>query len=88
MEKSDDRLKEMMKVLADTISQVFSRNVEIKDALSMIEKEGYHVDLILASVTRVSRREEDQSSDMDISDFDRSFLKKVRIRFEEGDRES
>lgn len=85
MEKSDDRLKELMKTLAETISQVFSGNDEIKQALSLIEKEGYHVDLILATVTRISRKGEGQQPDTGINDFDRSFLRKVRIKFVEND---
>jgi len=84
MERHDDRLKELIKALADTISSVFSRNDEIRQALYMIEKEGYHVDLILASVTRVSKKEEG-SLETTITDFDRAFLKKVRLCFDEGD---
>jgi hypothetical protein len=84
MEKPDDKLRELMKALADTIGQVFSGNEEIKETLSMIEHEGYHVDLILASVTRVTRNEGYASSDIGISDFDRSFLEKIRIRLEEN----
>ncbi len=85
MEKSDDRLKELMKTLADTIGHVFSGNEEIRQTLSMIEKEGYHVDLVLASVTRISEKEGNQSADAEISDYDRSFLEKIRIRFDERD---
>jgi len=81
MESNPDK---MMKALADTIGQVFSGNEEIKETLSMIEQEGYHVDLILASVTRVTRKEGYASSDIGISDFDRSFLEKIRIRLEEN----
>ncbi|MBI5096178.1 MAG: hypothetical protein HZB32_00755 [Nitrospirae bacterium] len=84
MEKPDDKLRELMKVLADTIGQVFSGNEEIKETLSMIEQEGYHVDLILASVTRVTKKEGSSSSDIAISDFDKSFLEKIRIRLEEN----
>lgn len=73
-----------MKALADTIGQVFSGNEEIKETLSMIEQEGYHVDLILASVTRVTKKEGSSSSDIAISDFDKSFLEKIRIRLEEN----
>ena len=85
MDKQDDKLKELMKTLADTISQIFSGSEEIRQTLSMIEKEGYHVDLILASVTRVSRKEETGLSCVEINDFDRSFLEKIRLRFGEED---
>ena len=84
MDRSDERLKELMKTLADSIGQAFSENDEIKDTLAMIEKEGYHVDMILASVTRLTRKGAVKSSDAEggISNFDRSFLKRVRIRFD------
>ena len=85
MEKPDERIKELMKVLADTISQVFSVNEEIKQALSKIENEGYHIDLLLASVTRVSKKGDNGLSDNIISDFDRSFLEKIHLRFGEED---
>ena len=85
MEKPDERIKELMKVLADTISQVFSVNEEIKQALSKIENEGYHIDLLLASVTRVSKKSDDRSSDNILSDFDRTFLEKIRLRFDGTD---
>lgn len=87
MDRSDERLKELMKTLADSIGQAFNENDEIKDTLAMIEKEGYHVDLILASVTRLTRKGAVKSSDAEggISNFDRSFLRKIRIKLtEEG----
>ncbi len=89
MEHPDEKLKELMRVLADTITHVFSGNDEIRETLSMIENEGYHIDLILASVARVSKKEEDEEDEFDghseaeVSDYDRSFLRKVRIRLVE-----
>ncbi|MDD5435226.1 MAG: hypothetical protein PH343_07335 [Nitrospira sp.] len=83
MEHPDEKLKDLMKVLADTISQVFSGNEEIRETLSMIEHEGYHIDLLLASVARVSKKEEDEHSehsDAEVRDYDRSFLRKIRIK--------
>ena len=87
MESPDEKLKELMRVLADTISHVFSGNDEIRETLSMIENEGYHIDLILASVARVSKKEKedefDGHSEAEVSDYDRSFLRKVKIRLVE-----
>lgn len=80
MEK-DEKIRILMKTLAETISQVFNENDEIKNTISMIEKEGYRVDLILATITKISKKGEDEGPK--ISDFDRSFLKKIRIRFDE-----
>ena len=86
METPDEKLKDLMKVLAEAISHVFSGSEDIRQTLSMIEKEGYHVDLILASVTKVTKIEEGRLSDRagtDMSDFDRSFLRNIHIRIEE-----
>jgi len=86
----DKRLKELMKTLAETISQVFNENEEIKNAIAMIEKEGYKVDLMLATITRVSRkdghtckRDDSREDTTGISEFDRSFLKKIRIKLDD-----
>lgn len=85
MEKPDDKLQELMKALADAINHVFSGNEDIKETLSMIEREGYHIDLILASVARVSKKdkEEDWLHDTEVSAFDKSFLRRVRLKFDE-----
>ena len=81
----DKRLKELMKTLAETISHVFNENEDIKNALAMIEKEGYKVDLMLATITRVSRKEDQGTKeDSALSEFDRSFLKKIRIRLDDN----
>lgn len=83
METPDEKLKDLMKILAEAISHVFSGSDDIRQTLSMIEKEGYHVDLILASVTKVTRIEDGHITDTDVSDFDKSFLRNIRIRVED-----
>lgn len=83
METPDEKLKDLMKILAEAISHVFSGSKDIRQTLSMIEKEGYHVDLILASVTKVTKIEEGHLTGTDMSDFDRSFLRNIHIRIEE-----
>jgi len=87
MDRSDERLKELMKSLADAIGQVFNGNDEIKNTLALIEHEGYSVDMIVASVTRLSGKNEKALSDAgsQVSDFDRSFLSKIRVKI--GDAE-
>ncbi len=82
MDRSDERLKELMKSLADAIGQVFNGNEDIRNTLAKIEQEGYSVDMIVASVTRLSRTGEDGSTDelREISDFDKSFLSKIRVK--------
>jgi len=54
-----DRLRELLLELAQTINEVITDNHQIKDALMNFEREGYHVDLVLASITKVARKEEE-----------------------------
>ena len=83
MKESNEKIKELMKTLANSIGQAFREDKEIRHAISMIEKEGYHVDLILASVTCLSKKEDEKSSDTDITEYDKSFLEKIHLRFKD-----
>ena len=83
MDRSDERLRELMKTLADTIGEVVNENDDIRKTLAMMEQEGYPVNMIVASITMVSTREEDDAvtdTDKDLSYYDRSFLKKIHVR--------
>ena len=49
----------------------------------MMEQEGYPVNMIVASITMVSTREDDDDvldAIKDLSYYDRSFLKKIHVR--------
>jgi len=84
MDRSDERLRELMKTLADTIGEVVNENDDIRKTLAMMEQEGYPVNMIVASITMVSAREEEDDdvpdADKDLSYYDRSFLKKIHVR--------
>lgn len=75
-----DRLRELLLELAQTINEVISENRQIKDALINFEKEGYHVDLVLASITRVARKEEVLK--YEFSSLDKAFLNAIKIKLE------
>ena len=85
MDRSDERLRELMKSLADTIGDVVNENDEIRNTLAMMEQEGYPVDMIIASITMVIATDNDDSaeSDENLSNYDRSFLKKIHVRLGE-----
>ena len=87
MDRSDERLRELMKSLADTIGDVVNENDEIRNTLAMMEQEGYPVDMIIASITMVIATDNDDpaESDENLSNYDRSFLKKIHVRL--GDRQ-
>ena len=81
----NEKIKDLITGLANAINNVFSESKEIKEALKVIEEEGYHVDLILASVTRVLKRNSEGSLPeikFEFNNFDKSFLKAMKIRLE------
>ncbi len=82
MDSSDERLRELMRSLADTIGEVVNGNDDIRNTLSMMEQEGYPVDMIIASITMVTAKDDDEPSEYDdtLSSYDRSFLKKIHVR--------
>lgn len=82
MDRSDERLRKLMRSLADTIGEVVNGNDDIRNTLSMMEQEGYPVDMIIASITMVTAIDEDESfkTDENLSYYDRSFLKKIHVR--------
>ena len=59
MDRSDERLRELMRSLADTIGEVVNGNDDIRNTLFMMEQEGYPVDMIVASITMVTAIDED-----------------------------
>jgi hypothetical protein len=80
-----DRLRELLLELANTVNEVITENSRIKDALLNFEREGYHVDLILATITRISRKSEISSEEelkYEFSPLDKAFLNAIKIRLE------
>lgn len=77
---SKDKLRELILELAHKINEVITENRQIKDALMNFEKEGYHVDLLLASITRVARKEEELK--YEFSPLDKAFLNAYKIKLE------
>ena len=75
-----DRLRELLLELAYTINEVISENRQIKDALMNFDKEGYHVDLVLASITRVAKKDEELK--YEFNPLDKAFLNAIKIKLE------
>lgn len=82
--KENKRLKELVMELANTINSVFSENPQIKETLRDIEKEGYQVDLILASITRILRRDDKVKEELkfEFNAFDRAFLQSLKLKLD------
>lgn len=76
----NERLRELLLELAQTINEVIIENRKIRDALMNFDKEGYHVDIILASITKVARKEEELK--YEFSSLDKAFLNAIKVKLE------
>ena len=87
----DERLRELLTELVSVLNDVFTDNDQIKDTIRNIETEGYEVDLFLATVTRILRKNRSDSESL-FNAFDRSFTpsesRLIDGRAPEGDRQS
>ena len=80
-----ERLKELILELAATLNDVFNENWRIRRAIQNIEEEGYQVDLVLASITRIFKRNEetgDTELKFEFNAFDKEFLKRMGLRID------
>jgi len=86
--QEDEKLKRLVKDLVDSINEVFSGSPEIKKAINFIEKEGFHVDMVLASITRIHKKEDEEKSPeivYEFNPFDKAFLQSLKIRLDSGE---
>jgi len=75
----------LIQELAQLINAVLIQSPELRSAIRDIEQKGYQVDLVLASVTRILKKEnEDQPEPLEnpSNEFDQDFLKSLRIRLD------
>ncbi len=85
--KENKRLRDLVKELVSIINSVFSESKEIKNALRDFEDEGYHADLILASIAKISPKDKiDKEKPLvyEFNNFDEAFLKALKIRLDPG----
>jgi len=78
-----EKLKQLIQELARLIHAVLVQSPELQSAIQGIEQKGYQVDLMLASMTRILKKEisnRPEPLETAPTEFDRAFLKSVRIR--------
>lgn len=78
-----EKLKQLIQELAQLINAVLIQSPELRSAIQDIEQKGYQVDLMLASMTRILKKElsnRPEPLESAPTDSDRAFLKTVRIR--------
>ncbi|HEX9756937.1 MAG TPA: hypothetical protein VGB26_03950 [Nitrospiria bacterium] len=87
-EFENGRLRKLVKELVDTINNVFSDSSQIKKALKEIEEEGYRIDIVLASITRIHRKDDEGTPPelvYEFNPFDKAFLQSLKIRLDSGE---
>jgi len=80
-----EKLKLLIQELAQLINAVLVRSPELKSAIQGIEEKGYQVDLVLASMTRILKKEfqnQPERLEPTPTEFDQEFLKTLRIRLD------
>ncbi len=78
----NEHLQELVQELTQQIGLLFSNNDQIKEILENIEKEGYQVDLVVASLSRILSGEEFEESDeiYELNPFDYAFLQAIKVK--------
>lgn len=82
---NNEKLEELVKDLALKINMVLEDSPVIKEALQQIEGQGYKVDLVLASITRILKPNKQHSANWEelsseLNTFDRAFLKAIKVK--------
>lgn len=78
-------IKQLVQELAQLIHAVLLQSPELRSAIRGIEEKGYRVDLVLASMTRILKKGDENSMETPESgptEADREFLKSLRIRLD------
>lgn len=90
----NERLQALVKELTEKISHLFAENDQIKKILEKIESEGYQVDLVVASLSRILSDQEasgfeevEEEDELDgeeieyeLNPFDYAFLQAIKVR--------
>jgi hypothetical protein len=80
-----EKLKLLIQELAQLINAVLIQSPELRSAIQGIEQKGYQVDLVLASMTRILKKEtpdQPEPPETHPTGFDQEFLKSLRIRLD------
>lgn len=84
----NERLQVLVKELTEKISHLFAENGQIKKILENIEKEGYQVDLVVASLSRLLPDQDEPEVDnqeveeipYELNPFDYAFLQAIKVK--------
>ncbi|HTN44473.1 MAG TPA: hypothetical protein VMN77_11825 [Nitrospiria bacterium] len=77
-----EKLRLLIQELAQLINAVLVQSPELRSAIQGIEEKGYRVDLILASMTRILKKNDENTPEkiaFEPTESDKKFLKAHRI---------
>ncbi|HET6464911.1 MAG TPA: hypothetical protein VLY20_11530 [Nitrospiria bacterium] len=80
-----ETLKLLIRELTQLINAVLMQSPELRSAIQGIEEKGYQVDLMLASLTRIQKKDAENTSETfkpGPTETDQEFLKTLRIRWD------
>jgi outer membrane protein TolC len=80
-----ETLKLLIQELTQLINAVLMQSPELRSAIQEIEEKGYRVDLVLASMTRILKKDADKTPEAlssEPTESDQEFLKTLRIRLD------
>lgn len=73
----NERLRELVAELASVLNEAITDNDQVQDTIKSIESEGYEIDLLLATFTRIQKK--DDTFSPNFTSYDRSFLRSLKI---------
>lgn len=78
----NEHLQELVQELTQQIGLLFSNNDQIEEILENIEKEGYQVDLVVASLSQILSGEafEERNEIYELNPFDYAFLQAIKVK--------
>jgi hypothetical protein len=80
-----EKLRMLIQELAQLIRAILLHSPELRSTLQIIEEKGYQVELVLASMTRIQKKDEPSLSDSNREEppkSDQEFLRNLRIRWD------
>ena len=84
--QEQETLKTLVGELTRLIHAVLNRNKALRSTIRQIEGKGYHVDIVLASMTRLKKKDPDDLPEIgnhEPTEFDKEFLKSICIRLDQ-----
>lgn len=80
-----ENIKKMMQDLITALNRLYSKSQEIHSIISEFEEEGYNVDVFMAYLTRLTRKDakNPQRVEFKLNSYDLKFLENIKVRHDD-----